>query len=170
MRYSVASSGGAASFAGASQLNTSSAEPWKVHSAAAAVMSFFGLDGLRAASAPDAARLAEAPDAFEAPEIIAPDAAKLAEAPNAFEAPEIIAPDAAAADEATRGALATCAADADAAADAATSEAATTCSMEPSTTTREPSIPAPVWAIFSVSDDVSASLLRIICSHASEFL
>src|SRR6059058_1480597 len=53
---------------------------------------------------------------------------------------------------------------------AATSEAVTTCSIDPSTTTRDPSIPAPVWPIFNVSDEVSANLLRISCSHASEFL
>ena len=53
---------------------------------------------------------------------------------------------------------------------AAASDAVITCSIEPSITTREPWMAAPRWSTRNVSDDVSASLLRINCSHASEFL
>ena len=79
--YSVASlagSGGEASLAGASQLNTSSVAPWNVHSAAAAVMVFFGLAGFeprlrrasskrpRVRSTPACAGRTAAPEAAEA--------------------------------------------------------------------------------------------------------
>src|SRR6266702_3107986 len=141
------SSTGVASLAGASQLNAFSAEPWNVHSAAAGSTTFFGLAGLSdSASAPDApaADAADAEDAADTPRT--PDAE--------------LGPAATRADEAA----------ADAADAAPTSEAVMTCSIDPSTTTREPSMPAPRWAVFSVSDDFSASLLRINCSHASVFL
>lgn len=74
-----------ASFAGANQLNTLSAEPWNVHSAAAAVLTFFGLADLsEAASLAEAARLAEAAVASEAEEAPCatdtPDAARTPEA------------------------------------------------------------------------------------------
>ncbi len=73
-----------ASFAGANQLNTLSAEPWNVHSAAAAVLIFFGLVDLsEAASPPEAARLAEAAIAPEAAPAITPEAAAAAEAEEA---------------------------------------------------------------------------------------
>lgn len=145
-----------ASFAGANQLNTLSAEPWNVHSAAAAVRVFFGLADLsEAASAPDAARLAEAAVAPEAgaavtPEVAAASEAEAAVTPGVAAASEAEAAadtaDAARTPEAGRGAFATCAAEAaaDAAEAAATSDAVVTCSIDPSTTTREPSIPAPV--------------------------
>ncbi|HZZ09862.1 MAG TPA: hypothetical protein VFE79_04170 [Paraburkholderia sp.] len=189
MRYSVAaslaaSSAGAASFFGANQLKTSSTDPLKVHSAAAAVVSFLGLAGFgMTPSAPDAARLADAPnssDAARLPE--APESSNAARFPDASEARAAEAANAAEAErmpgalrdarapDAAEAADAAAAADATSASDAATSAAVCTCSMEPSTTTREPPIPAPVCAIFSVSDVVSASLLRINCSHASEFL
>ncbi|WP_243671953.1 hypothetical protein, partial [Paraburkholderia kirstenboschensis] len=89
--YSSASlasaSDGAASFAGANQLNVSSVGPWNVHSAAAARISFFGLVGFRAsASASDAATDEAACDTLDAPEAeepLEPDAAHAAEAEEA---------------------------------------------------------------------------------------
>lgn len=73
-----------ASFAGANQLNTLSAEPWNVHSAAAAVLTFFGLADLSETVAPpEAARLAEAAVAPEAAAAVTPEAAAAAEAEEA---------------------------------------------------------------------------------------
>ncbi len=158
---SLAGPSGEASLAGANQLNKASVEPWNVHSAAAAVLVFFGFTGLtEVATVLEAAVAAEASEATPA---IALDAAT---APEAAEATDTA--DAACAPEVGRGAFAACAAEA--AAEAATSEAVTTCSIDPSTTTREPSMPTPLWLTLSVSGDDSASLLRINCSHASEFL
>lgn len=116
MRYSVAFAGGATRFSGASQLNALSVGPWNVHSAAAGVAIFCGLAGLS-----ESASVAEAPDAPDAP-------TDTAEAGNTA--------DAACAPEAATGAFAT---EATEAAESIT----TTCSIDPSTTTREPSIPAP---------------------------
>lgn len=119
MRYSVAFAGGATRFSGASQLNALSVGPWNVHSAAAGVAVFCGLAGLS-----ESASVAEAPDAPDAPD--APT--DTAEAGNTA--------DATCAAEAATGAFAT---EATEAAESIT----TTCSIDPSTTTREPSIPAP---------------------------
>lgn len=145
---------GVARLAGASQLNTLSVGPLNVHSAAAGVTVFFGLEDLS-----ESAAVVETLDALDAPE--AADTFEAPDASAAFDAPYV-----AAALEAARGALAAFAAFAAEAPDAA----ATTCSIDPSTTTRDPRMPAPACEILSASGDVSASLLRINCSHASVFL
>ncbi len=167
--YSCASpesgSDGAASFAGASQLNVASVGPWNVHSAAAACTIFFGLPDLSASAcasddADGEAAAAPTPDAVAPAAVAAPEAADVAEPLAGLEAAEApAAPDALEAPDAPEAPPA-----------AAASDAVTPCSIAPSTTTREPPMPAPVWPILSVSDEVSASLLRINCSHASEFL
>ena len=168
--YSCASpesgSDGAASFAGASQLNVASVGPWNVHSAAAACTIFFGLPDLSASAcasddADGEAAAAPTPDAVAPAAVAAPEAADVAEPLAALDSDEAAeapaAPDALEAPDAPE-------------APPAASDAVTPCSIAPSTTTREPPMPAPVWPILSVSDEVSASLLRINCSHASEFL
>jgi hypothetical protein len=71
--------------------------------------------------------------------------------------------------EAASGAEAEAAADATTGADAGATVAAEP-SICPSTTTRDPSIPTPAWEMDSLSDDFSASVLRIICSHVLAFL
>ena len=135
-----------------------------MHSAAAAVTTVVGLTGfVERLSTPEAPAASAAPEAAtEATE--AAEAGDVAETADAASRPGARAAEAAAtsADEAAAAAVA--------AAVAAASDAVVTCWMDPSITTREPWMPAPRWATFSVSDDVSASLLRINCSHASEFL
>jgi hypothetical protein len=141
-----------------------------VHSAAAGVVTVFGLVGLSETVCAFEVAASEAAEALSAPEAgiaeVEVEVEVEAETADAANAPDAAAD--AVAPEPARGALAAFAAEAAAA--AATSDAVITCSIEPSTTTREPSMPAPLWATFSVSVDVSASLLRINCSHAPEFL
>lgn len=130
-----------------------------MHSAAAAVTTVVGLVGL--ADFVETLLVSEALEAADA----SADTADATPTPDARVADTPEAPCAEAA--ATRAAEAAVAA---VAAVAAASDAVVTCSIEPSITTREPWMPAPRWATFKVSADVSASLPRINCSHASEFL
>jgi hypothetical protein len=71
--------------------------------------------------------------------------------------------------EAMSGAEAGTAADTTTVADAGATGAGAP-SICPSTTTRDPPIPTPAWETDSLSDDFSASVLRIICSHVLAFL
>jgi hypothetical protein len=119
--------------AGASQLNTLSVGPLNVHSAAAGVTIFCTLRGLAADAAVADAAATDAPTTPAEPD-----------------AP-IAAAEAAGVPEPASGALAVLAVLA--ALVTAGADAGTTCSIDPSTTTREPWIPAPAWAIFSLSGD-----------------